>query len=179
MALSLFRKSTDSDSVRAVYAAIVTQSRRPRFYAEWGVPDTVTGRFDMISLHMALLLRRLRAEKAARHFAQALLDLFLEDMDRSLRDMGVGDLSIPKRVKKMASLFYGLLARVEEALSAGEAGALKTSALEAVLIRNIYSGEAVAGAALLAAYVIAESARLAGQPVEAILAGRIEMGEAA
>jgi cytochrome b pre-mRNA-processing protein 3 len=172
MVLSLFRKAKAAEPARAVYGAIVTQSRQPRLYAEWGVPDTVTGRFDMVSLHLALLLRRLRGEPEARGFSQALLDLFLEDMDRSLRDLGVGDLAIPKRVKKMAGLFYGLLARFDEAGS-------DIKALEGVLIRNIYGGTANAGAAPLAAYVAAETDRLAGQPVAAIMAGRIETGEAA
>ncbi|HVW92144.1 MAG TPA: ubiquinol-cytochrome C chaperone family protein [Devosia sp.] len=174
MAFWPFRKSSESEPVLAVYAAIVTQSRQPRFYAEWGVPDTVTGRFDMLSLHLALLLRRLRDETAARGFSQALLDLFLADMDRSLRDLGIGDLSIPKRIKKMNGLFFGLLTRLDAALASGEA-----AALEDVLIRNIYGGAACPGAGLLAAYVAAETARLAGQSAEAIMAGRIEMGEAA
>jgi cytochrome b pre-mRNA-processing protein 3 len=65
MILSLFRKNTATEAVYAVYRAIVAQSRQPVFYAQWGVPDTVTGRFDMISLHMALLFRRLRAQDTA------------------------------------------------------------------------------------------------------------------
>lgn len=174
MALWPFRKSSESEPVHAVYAAIVTQSRQPRFYAEWGVPDTVTGRFNMISLHLALLLRRLRDEKAARRFSQAVLDLFLEDMDRSLREMGIGDLSIPKRVKTMNGLFFGLLTRLDAALASGD-----QAALEDVLIRNIYGGEACPGAAPLAAYVAVETARLAGQSADAITAGHIAMGEAA
>ena len=172
MVLSLFRKSTAAEPVKAVYAAIVTQSRQPAFYADWGVPDTVTGRFDILSLHLALLLRRLRHEEEARRFSQALFDLFLEDMDRSLRDLGIGDLSIPKRIKQMTGLFYGLLARLD---AAGD----DIGTLEAVLIRNIYGGTANDGAAPLASYVAAEMARLAGQPVAAILAGKVEMGEAA
>ena len=102
MILNLFRKNPASDAVYAVYSAIVAQSRQPVFYADWGVPDTVTGRFDMISLHMSLVFRRLRNEKLpGADFSQALFDLFFKDMDRSLREMGAGDLAVPKKVRKM------------------------------------------------------------------------------
>ena len=84
MIFNLFRKNTATEPVLAVYSAIVAQSRQPVFYAEWLVPDTVTGRFDMISLHMALLFRRLRSESGPqKEFSQAVFDLFFKDMDRS------------------------------------------------------------------------------------------------
>jgi cytochrome b pre-mRNA-processing protein 3 len=175
MALSLFRKKTATEPVFAVYSAIVAQSRQPRFYADWGVPDTVTGRFDMISLHLALLFRRLRAEGAsARVFSQAVFDLFFKDMDRSLREMGAGDLAVPKKIKKMGNLFLGLLASLDEAL-----GSKEPAAVEAVLVRNIYDENANPFARQLAEYLIAESAALAAQPADAIVTGHIFMGEAA
>ncbi len=108
MILNLFRKSPAAKAVEAVYRSIVAQSRQPRFYADWGVPDTVTGRFDMISLHLSLLFRRLRSEKRAGvEFSQAVFDLFFKDMDRSLRELGISDLGIPKRIQKMSSAFSG------------------------------------------------------------------------
>ena len=175
MVLSLFRKKTATEPVFAVYSAIVAQSRQPRFYAEWGVPDTVTGRFDMISLHLALLFRRLRAEGApARNFSQAVFDLFFKDMDRSLREMGAGDLAVPKKIKKMGNLFFGLLASLDDALGSND-----PVAVEAVLIRNIYDENPSPFARALADYLIAESGVLASQPVDAIIAGHIAMGEAA
>jgi len=175
MVLSLFRKKTATEPVFAVYSAIVAQSRQPRFYAEWGVPDTVTGRFDMISLHLALLFRRLRAEGApARNFSQAVFDLFFKDMDRSLREMGAGDLAVPKKIKKMGNLFFGLLASLDDALGSND-----PVAVEAVLIRNIYDENPSPFARALADYLIAESGVLARQPVDAIIAGHIAMGEAA
>ena len=175
MVLSLFRKKTATEPVFAVYSAIVAQSRQPRFYAEWGVPDTVTGRFDMISLHLALLFRRLRAEGApAREFSQAVFDLFFKDMDRSLREMGAGDLAVPKKIKKMGNLFFGLLASLDDALGSND-----PVAVEAVLVRNIYDENPSPFARRLADYLIAESGVLASQPVDAIIAGHIAMGEAA
>ena len=174
MVLSLFKKPAAAMPVYDVYAALVAQSRQPRFYADWGVPDTVTGRFDMVSLHMALLFRRLRGEKAARAFSQQLFDLFFLDMDRSLREMGAGDLAVPKKIRNMGNLFYGLLARLDEALATGTPGAVA-----AVLKRNVYVSAPEASAQPLAEYLIGESERLAGVPVGRILAGALDEGAAA
>ena len=155
MILSLFRKKTPSEPVFAVYRAIVAQSRRTVFYAEWQVPDTVTGRFDMISLHLALLFRRLRsAGPKVPEFSQAVFDLFFNDMDRSLREMGAGDLAVPKKVQKMGSIFYGLLDSVSEALDPND-----TPKLTAVLERNVYGGVAMPEARRLAEYLDAEALR--------------------
>jgi cytochrome b pre-mRNA-processing protein 3 len=175
MILSLFRKNAASAPVYAVYNAIVAQSRRPHFYAEWGVPDTVTGRFDLISLHLALLFRRLRSEdQATRDFSQAVFDLFFKDMDRSLREMGVGDLSIAKRIQKMGNLFFGLLANINGAMDSGD-----IRALEAVLARNIFAGIADPATDKLAAYMLAEAEVLAAQPASAIVSGNLSMSAAA
>ena len=174
MILSLFRKNTATEPVYAVYSAIVAQSRQPRFYAEWGVPDTVTGRFDMISLHMALLFRRLRAETGQqKDFSQAVFDLFFKDMDRSLREMGVGDLGVPKRIQKMGNIFFGLLAAMNEAMDRNDA-----MALEKVLARNIF-GEDSPHVGALAQYLLAEDRLLSGQPAEAITTGNLNFEVAA
>lgn len=172
MIFKLFRKSAPDDAVYAAYNFIVAQSRQPRFYADWGVPDTVTGRFDMISLHLALVLRRLKADSDAKAFGQALVDLFFRDMDRSLREMGTNDLSVPKKVRKMSELFYGLATSLETALSGSDAD------VEAVLARNIY-GAGHKGAAQLARYTRQEAAALETQPVSAIVSGAPIAGAAA
>jgi cytochrome b pre-mRNA-processing protein 3 len=176
MVLSLFRKSSATEPIFAVYSAIVAQSRQPRFYAEWGVPDTVTGRFDMISLHLTLLFRRLRSEgKGAKAFSQALFDLFFKDMDRSLREMGAGDLAVPKKIKKMGNIFYGLLTALDDALSSLDPGAV-----EAVLVRNIFADLSDHKAASLAGYLLDESRRLEAVPATIIMAGRLDVaGQAA
>lgn len=175
MIFNLFRKDTATAPVYAVYTAIVAQSRRPQFYAEWGVPDTVTGRFDMISLHLALLFRRLRAGDAdQKAFSQAVFDLFFKDMDRSLREMGVGDLGVPKRIQKMGNIFFGLLAAMNEAIDR-----LDQPALEAVLSRNIYDGASGPQVAAMAQYLIAEDRRLAAQSAGAITGGAIQFEAAA
>ena len=158
MIFKLFRKSTAPDAAFEAYRAIVAQSRQPRFYADWLVPDTVTGRFDMISLHLALLLRRLKGESSAREFGQALVDLFFRDMDRSLRELGVTDLGVPAKVKKMGNVFYGLVGALGDALDRG------VDDVEAVVTRNVY-GETTPHAATLAAYLVEEAARLGREPV--------------
>jgi cytochrome b pre-mRNA-processing protein 3 len=175
MIFGLFRKSAATEAVYAVYSAIVAQSRQARFYADWGVPDTVTGRFDMICLHMALLFRRLRSEnKEVRDFSQAVFDLFFKDMDRSLREMGAGDLAVPKKIQKMGNMFYGLLTSVNRAMDDEDA-----AALEGVLARNLFDDGASNSTRQLAAYLFAEAARLDAQPLDVIVSGKIELGEAA
>ena len=175
MILNLFRKNTATEPVYAVYSAIVAQSRQPRFYADWLVPDTVTGRFDMISLHLALLFRRLRSEAGERkQFSQAVFDLFFKDMDRSLREMGVGDLGVPKRIQKMGNIFFGLLAALNEAMDRNDA-----AALEAVLSRNIFDGKTGPHVRALADYLLAEDRALSGQPAAVITGGAISFEAAA
>lgn len=175
MILNLFRKNSAHDAVYAVYRAIVAQSRQPVFYADWGVPDTVTGRFDMISLHMSLLLRRLRGEKqAGADFSQALFDLFFKDMDRSLREMGAGDLAVPKKVRKMTELFYAVMTGVNEAIDRND-----RAGVEAVLRRNIYGDLDSTHASELAAYLFAQADGLVVQPLAAITGGKLQMAAAA
>jgi cytochrome b pre-mRNA-processing protein 3 len=175
MILSLFRKTTAPEPVYAVYRAIVAQSRQPLFYADWAVPDTVTGRFDMISLHLALLFRRLRGESGApKDFSQAVFDLFFKDMDRSLREMGAGDLAVPKKIQKMGNIFFGLLASMNDAMDRNDLRALET-----VLSRNVFDDAEGPHIHALAQYLLAEDAKLAAQPAAAIVAGTIAFEAAA
>ena len=107
--LSFFRTDPVADAALALYRAIVAQSRHPHFYAELGIADTPRGRFMAISLHMALVLRRLKQAPEASALAQKLFDSFFRDMDRSLREMGISDLAIGKRVGetfKLTSINY-------------------------------------------------------------------------
>ncbi|UYN99964.1 MAG: ubiquinol-cytochrome C chaperone [Devosia sp.] len=175
MIWSLFRKNSATEPVYAVYNSIVAQSRQPLFYAEWGVPDTVTGRFDMISLHLALLFRRLRKEsEESKAFSQAVFDLFFKDMDRSLREMGVTDLGIPKKIQKMGNIFFGMLAAMSEAMDRND-----RDALAGVLARNVFDADQQVHAQELAAYLLARDADLAAQNPAGILAGHLNFGIAA
>lgn len=168
MVFGLFRRSEAEPF--ALYGAIVAQARQPALFADYGVPDTLDGRFDMIVLHTVLVLRRLRGEPVpTSDRAQALFDLFMADMDRSLREMGVGDTTVPKRIKRMASAFYGRLGAYVGALDAGD-----RPALAAALARNIRPDEADdAPSERLARYVEAAAAALAAAPVADILDGRV------
>lgn len=137
-------------SIEALYGAIVAQARAPVFYARYGVPDTVSGRFDMIVLHLVLFLDRLGPEPAAvRGLGQRVFDRFCQDMDDQMRESGIGDLAVPKKMRGVAEAFYGRREAYSSALAAQDPGALR----EAVL-RNVYaSAEAPLGAERLATYI--------------------------
>ncbi len=168
----LFRRSPHKDEALALYGAAVRQARQPAFYADCGVPDSVDGRFDLIVVHVFLVIRSLtRAGEAGERTGQTLLEIMFDDMDQNLREMGVGDLSVGKKVKVMARAFYGRSKAYTEALEP----VAEVSALEAALGRNIYGRETPRAGqiAALAGYVRAADAALAAQPAEAVLAGRI------
>lgn len=169
----LLRNSAAEAPVERLYQAIVAQARTPTFYERFGVPDTLDGRFDMIALHVFLVLRRLKAEgEAGRALAQALCDRFFADLDRSLREMGAGDLGVGRRVKAMAQAFYGRVAAYESAL-AGPA-----AALDEALERNLFGTVTPAPERIsaMARYVRGEADALAVQPYAALGAGMITFG---
>jgi cytochrome b pre-mRNA-processing protein 3 len=135
MILNLFRRARRGDTIAALYGAIVAQARAPAFYLNYGVPDTVAGRLDMIILHTALVLRRLGdGTGAARALGQGVFDRFCRDMDDNLREMGIGDLAVPKHMMRFGEAFFGRRAAYDAAL-AGE----DDKALIEALARNIYA----------------------------------------
>lgn len=151
-------------TIEAIYGMIVAQARLPEFYLRFGVPDTVNGRFDMVVLHLWMMLSRLRAEGAALE-AQQLFDQFCNDMDANLREMGVGDLTVPKRMKKFGEAFYGRSGAYDAAIIAGE------SELRAALARNVLASDQPAAAAPLAGYAARAIAALSTIDRTALLAG--------
>jgi cytochrome b pre-mRNA-processing protein 3 len=167
----IFRRDRDSGAARDLYGRIVAAARQPAFYRELGVPDSIDGRFEMIALHLFLVLHRLKqaGEPAAAALAQALFDMAFADMDASLREMGAGDLGVGRRVKQMATGFYGRAAAYEEGL-AGAAG------LEEALRRNLYGtiDPAPAELAAMARYLRAAVESLARQPAAALGQGRVD-----
>ncbi len=125
-------------SVEVVYGDIVAAARLPALYTAMGVPDTVMGRFDSLVLHLALVLRRLRVlPSPADGLAQELIDRFFKDLDSALREIGIGDVSVPKKVRALGEAFYGRATTYDEALSP-EAPA---DALELALARNVLGKE--------------------------------------
>ncbi len=173
MLARLFSRSDDRNSARKLYRFVVSQARSPAFFADLGVPDTVDGRFDMIALHAWLVMRRLKGEGgAAAEVSQALFDILFDDMDRSLRESGAGDLGVGRRVKAMARAFYGRVAAYDEGIEGGD------DVLVAALGRNLYR-DADPGAAKLssvAAYLRREAAALEVQSLEGFLTGRVAFG---
>ena len=148
---------TRDDSAHLLYGALVAQARLPVFYSDLDVPDTPTGRYDMIILHAFLLFERLRNSAEEREFAQRVFDAMFADLDQSLREMGVGDMSVPKRIKRMAQAFYGRVAAYDEACKADSA-----PMMEDAIARNIFPDEPKAAhAGDLARYAFAVRARLA------------------
>lgn len=135
MILNLFRRRSKVNEaiVLKLYESIVSAARQKYFYAEFAVPDTPLGRFEMLSLHLFLIMQRLKAtEELGADLAQALIDEFFKDIDHSLRELGIGDPSVPKRMKKLAKMFYGRVASYEKALDEND-----KAALSAALTRNI------------------------------------------
>ena len=159
-----------------VYDQIVAAARQPVLYADWGVPDTPLGRYEMVALHLFLVLHRLRGESGpAADLAQELTDNFFTDLDHSIRELGVGDLGVPKRMKKLGRMFYGRAAAYGEAVERGDA-----AALAAAFARNVRPGESGwAEAAELAGYTLAAYRRLADHPVAEIVAGELAFPAAA
>jgi cytochrome b pre-mRNA-processing protein 3 len=152
---------------RPLYEAIVAAARHPMHYEELGVADTVDGRFEMLCLYVYLVLARLKGENRE-EFRSELTDDFFADIDRALREMGVGDLSVGKKVRKMAESFYGRV-RAYEAAGDDEA------ALAAAFARNVYAGTDASHAPALAARALGTARKLASMPVDEVLAGKVDL----
>jgi cytochrome b pre-mRNA-processing protein 3 len=150
MISGLFRRAPANASIASLYGTIVAQARAPAFYQGYGVPDTVTGRLEMIMLHVVLFLLRVEGEAAAiRALGQELFDHFCGDMDASVREMGVGDLAVPRKMRRIGEAFYGRQAAYRSALALSDPAALR-----AALARNVYGENADPGCvARLATYV--------------------------
>jgi len=133
-------------TIETIYGMIVTQAREPLFYRDLGVPDTVNGRFDLLLLHLWMVLRHLRHLPGGIALSQALFDHFCLDMDANLREMAIGDLAVPKKMQALGEAFYGRSAAYDMALSGG------IEALTEAIHRNVLDGKAIDSARQLAAY---------------------------
>jgi cytochrome b pre-mRNA-processing protein 3 len=176
MIRSIFGRSRRTATAAALYAAIVAQSRQPVFYTDFDVPDTLDGRFDLIVLNQTLLLRRLMRDEHLKGLAQDVFDAFCRDMDDNLREMGVGDLAVPKKMLEFGEAFYGRFGTYEKALDAGDG-----DALAAALGRNLFGdlAGAAASAVRMAAYAMAAEAALASADTDAILGGGLRFPDPA
>lgn len=151
-----------------IYGAVVTQARCPDFYAVLGVPDTPSGRYEMVALHVFLVLERLRAGVGDDSpLPRLLIEAFVADMDDSLRELGTGDLAVPKKVRRAAAGLYERSMAYRAALDDGD-----DQALTAVLSEHAFAGVPSPGAAALARYMTAASQSLAEMELDLVLAAR-------
>ena len=164
----LLRRGRHERTGFVLYNAAVAAARAPYFYTELEVPDTLDGRFDLVGLHAALLIRRLRALPApGAAVAQSVFDAMFSDMDITLREMGVGDMTVARNVRAMWEAFHGRANAYEAALDAGD-----DTALETALARNMWRGEAAPHAADLVRITHSAVAQLAATPLAELAAGQ-------
>ncbi|WP_343314382.1 ubiquinol-cytochrome C chaperone family protein [Brucella sp. BE17] len=172
MILQLFRRKSKANEaiMLRVYEVIVAAARQKRFFAQFHVPDTALGRYEMLSLHVFMALHRMRGNNSAlTDLAQRITDEFFKDVDHSLRELGIGDQSVPKRIKKLARMFYGRVNAYSEALDDND-----VEALGHALTRNIRPDlELWPSARHLSTYVMCCRDNLQGISDEALAAGEI------
>ena len=170
----LFRPGPARLAGRALLQAATRQARQPAFYADLGAPDTVEGRFELFSLHVALLLRRLKGRsREAGLIAQALFDAYIQSLDDALREMGVGDLSMGRKMRKLGEAFYGRIKGYEAHLNPPE----DHEGLEAMLSRTVFAGIDAGRPAALADYVRRSAQALESTPDPALVEGRVDWPE--
>jgi cytochrome b pre-mRNA-processing protein 3 len=165
----MLRPTPEAVAARSLLTWVVGESRRPGYYTQGGVADTVDGRFDLMMLQLFLMLRRLKAEgQAGREMAQRLLDAAFSHLDEALREMGVGDLSVPKKMKAMAEAYQGRASAYETALEAGDEGGFAEA-----LRRNLYRDQDVSEVQLswTRAEAMRAAERLAAMPGAGLIAG--------
>jgi cytochrome b pre-mRNA-processing protein 3 len=179
MILTAFRRGFANRNIHALYGMIVAQARSPLFYTSYGVPDTVEGRFELIVLHVVLVLSRFDRENEApagsrlgggrgHILGQQLFDVFCRDLDDNLREMGVGDMAVPRKMRRFGEAFYGRQAAYRAALDAAD-----ERELEMAVARNIFADTGVDDrAARLARYARAAARQLDTEEEGALAAGK-------
>lgn len=173
MILRFFRRNDGRETIQRLYGAIVAHSRDPAFYTDFEVPDTVEGRFEMILIHNFLLFHRLKSESEERRgLSQRVFDAFCTDMDANLREMGVGDLTVPKKMKRVAEAFYGRVGVYDTALASGD-----EQELTQAILRNVYASndERLPKARALAAHVRLMATALDAVPFDTFAQGELPL----
>lgn len=164
MLQNLFRPRSRDRQGEPLYEQAVKQARAPAFYTAMGVPDRIDARFELYTLHVLLLVMRLRDEgERGSELAQALFDTYVSALDHALRELGVGDISVGKKMRKLGEAMYGRMTAWEPPLRAGDQDALGAS-----LARNVFESAEPAAGAALAAYALDSRARLAAQDFRSV-----------
>ena len=166
-----FRKDQTQSQAETLFAALNEAARAPALYADAGAPDTVEGRFEVLGLHVYLAMRRLKRDApASDRLSAALQEVFFRRLDDALREIGVGDLSIGRKIRGLAEAFYGRATAYEKAFAEG------SGALAAALARNVFESADPAKARLLANYARKADHRLAETAPGALVAAIGELG---
>ena len=166
----LLRRSANRGTIDRLHGEIVAAARNPALFLEYGIDDTFEGRFEAVTLHSVILLRRLKTQpRPGPDMAQDLADAVFRHFDLALREAGVGDISVPKRMKRLAEAFLGREVAYDLALRTGGED------IAAALSRNVYAGHR--NASRLARYVEALDAGLANASLEALLTDPIPFPE--
>lgn len=165
--------SSPAHKVAQLYGKVMTAARAPIFYQRFALPDTLESRFELLILHMFLILRRLHAERSeeASELARCLTEFMVSDLDRTLREMGVGDVGVVKRMKLFMESYYGHCAAYEAAMNSAD----KKDLLR-VLDRNVFAELSTDLEKLNAMrdYMMQQEKALAGQGVAVIAEGTVE-----
>ena len=168
----LFRQRPAYDAGQALYRVAADQAREPAFYRDAHAPDTVEGRFELYMIHVILLALRLRGGgRRAAETSQVMFDAFLRSLDDAMREMGVGDLSVGKKMRRLGEAFYGRAKRYDELIG-------DPAELQAMVRRTLYAdvdGEAAdSGAHAVSAYAARAHAHLQAQPLDRLLEGEAD-----
>lgn len=162
----LFRPRGARRAADTLYAAAVAQARQPEFYTGMGVPDRIDARFELYTLHVLLLVMRLREEGAdGADAAQDLFDVYVSALDNALRELGVGDVSVAKKMRRLGEALYGRMTAYETRLKAGDA-----TGLASALTRNILESDHVTpGMEALGDYAVHAREALSAQPFDRVV----------
>lgn len=153
-----------------LYASAVGQARSAIFYRDYGVRDSMEGRFELFSLHVIFLVERLKGQgDAAAETSQAVFDAYVKGLDDAFREIGVSDTSVGKKMKKLAGAFYGRLKAYDDAV----ASLPDTAATSSFIARNALEERGEGDAMALTGYVIKVREALAAQPLDALLQGDV------
>ncbi|WP_426028375.1 ubiquinol-cytochrome C chaperone family protein [Brevundimonas sp. TWP2-3-4b2] len=167
MLQNLFRTGSRARPGQTLYELAVRQARDPGFYTRLGVADRIDARFELYTLHVLLLVMRLRDEgERGAEIGQDLFDTYVSALDNALRELGVGDISVGKKMRKLGEAMYGRMKAWETPLRDNDPVALSEG-----LARNVYESEESAAGAALASYALGSRARLAAQTFDAVVAG--------
>lgn len=145
----LKNRAKDKSKAQKLYGAVVTLARTPSFYSQFGVPDTPEGRFEVVALMLFMVLERLKSGSGPDGLLRGTIEAFVTDMDDCMREMGVGDLVVPKRVKRAAAAFYERAGAYRAPLALKDEGKLTTELTRYALARSAEPGAAAALARLL------------------------------